>query len=141
MIDYGVAPPVIVCADGKLWHCPTRSDWKAQSGHLRCTRGENLRTFEIGYSRCPIAASPAGTVLAMVDDWCLIFYDPVTGEARRLPGLGAEAQQPVFSPDGKYLVISGGHGVKIVEVANAELVAQWINRRPRSPARPMGNAS
>ncbi len=81
VIDYGVAPPVIVCTDGTLLAlCKTQRFGKHNLAIFdAATRRAFTRTFEIGYSRCPIAASPAGAVLAMVDDWCLIFYDPARG--------------------------------------------------------------
>ncbi len=121
IIDYGIAPPLTVCDGGKRLALPDPMRFgKHHLAVYEVASGKRLFDFESANQKTPLAVGKDGSVLALVDGDCLVFLDPVTGQAQRMTQLGEDVLRLEFSPDGNSLALTGHQGTRVIAAATGE---------------------
>ncbi len=123
-IDYGVAPPVLVCEAGNRLVLPEPTRFGDRHWAVfDVASGEKLLDFKAASQGIPPSIGKDGSVLAFVDDDCLVFLDSATGQSRRISELGNDAVGVKFSPDGNSLALTGQRGTMVIATETGDILA------------------
>lgn len=123
-IDYGVAPPVLVCEARNRLVLPEPTRFGDRHWAVfDVASGEKLLEFKAASQGIPPSIGKDGSVLAFVDDDCLVFLDSATGQSRRISELGNDAVGVKFSPDGNSLALTGQRGTMVIATETGDIWA------------------
>ncbi|MCL4194424.1 MAG: PQQ-binding-like beta-propeller repeat protein, partial [Thermoguttaceae bacterium] len=124
VMDYGVAPPLVLCDGGRRLALPApQLDGHGRLAVFDIDSGAQQFEFATSSSRTPTVVGKNGSPLALVDSGTLVQLDPASGQARRITPFDDDVLGLEFSDDGTVLAVSGYQGTRLVAASTGETLA------------------